>query len=269
MTVSFDYEMKLWAAHEVEAKPTYLGALRLEYALRDLASIHGKVLEIGCGGGSMTRAIKRYRPQVDVYGCDISERAIEFGRSRSGGVEFRVGDVYDLPFASGEMAAILMFDVLEHLAEPRLALAEIRRTLMPGGLFHLYVPCEGELLSLSGVLMRLGWKGKEKFAGHIQRFTRSDLERLLRAQGFEVTQVMWSGHAAFQLADTLFFLWLSLRGRNIPWSVEVFLDSANDTFRTKVIRHAKSGLAQLTYYESKCLAGVPGAGAHFTCRKAD
>lgn len=268
MTVSFDYDTKLWGAHEVEAKPTYLGALRLEYALRDLASIHGKVLEIGCGGGSMTRAIKRFLPHLKVYGCDISEQAIEFARSRSGGVEFRMGDAYDLPFASGEMAAILMFDVLEHLAEPRLALAEIRRTLMPGGLFHLYVPCEGELLSLPGVLIRLGWRGKEMFAGHIQQFTRSDLEELLRPQGFEVTEAVWSAHALYQLADTLFFLWLGWRGKNIPSSVEVFLDSANETLRTKAVRLAKCGLAELTYYESKFLAGVPGAAAHFTCRKA-
>ena len=44
----FDYESKLWGAHQVEAKPSYLGALRLEYALQDLNPINGKVLEIGC-----------------------------------------------------------------------------------------------------------------------------------------------------------------------------------------------------------------------------
>ena len=263
----FDYESKLWGAHQVEAKPSYLGALRLEYALRDLNPISGKVLEIGCGGGSMTRAVKHYRPDLDLHGCDISEQAIQFAQHRAGGAEFRVGDTYNLPYRSNEFSAILMFDVLEHLEMPDVSIAEIHRVLEPGALFHLYVPCEGGFLSLASLLNQLGWKAKERYAGHIQRFTRSNLQVLIEEQGFQLDGVVWSGHLIAQLADVLYFSLLGLYGKNVPFSVEGYLDEADDQLGTKMVRLAKDALGRVTYYESKYITGVPGAGAHFSCSK--
>ena len=263
----FDYESKLWGAHQVEANPSYLGALRLEYALRDLNPLSGKVLEIGCGGGSMTRAVNRYRPDLDVHGCDISEQAIQFAQGRSGGAEFRVGDTYNLPYRSNEFSAILMFDVLEHLELPDVSIAEIHRVLEPGALFHLYVPCEGGFLSLASLLNQLGWMAKERYAGHIQRFTRRSVQELVEALGFQVDGVVWSGHFVGQLADVLYFSLLGLYGKNVPSSVEGYLHEADNKPICKVIRLAKNTLGRVTYYESKYLTGVPGAGAHFTCRK--
>ena len=265
----FDYESKLWGAHQVEAKPSYLGALRLEYALRDLESIRGKVLEIGCGGGSMTRAVKAYRPDLDVHGCDISTQAIKFAQSRNGGAEFRVGDTYNLPYGSDEFAAILMFDVLEHLEMPEASLAEIYRVLKPGGLFHLYVPCEGGYLSLASILNQLGWMAKERYAGHIQRFTRSGLQALLAAEGLQVNRVDWSGHLVGQLADVLYFSLLGLYGKNVPFSVEGYLHQADNRLSTKAVNLAKDTLGLVTYYESKFIPRVPGAGAHFSCLKTE
>ena len=263
----FDYESKLWGAHQVEAKPSYLAALRLEYALRDLDPISGKVLEIGCGGGSMTHAVKQYRPDLDLHGCDISEQAIKFAQSQIGDAEFRVGDTYNLPYGSNEFAAVLMFDVLEHLEMPGTSLAEIHRVLKPDGLFHLYVPCEGGFLSLASLLNQLGWKAKERYVGHIQRFTRSSLQVLIEDQGFQVGGVVWSGHIVGQLADVLYFSLLSLYGKNVPFSVEGYLHGADDQLTTKVVRLAKNVLGTVTYYESKYLTRVPGAGAHISCRK--
>ena len=265
--IEFDYDSKLWGAHKVEAKPSYLGALRLEYALRDLAPLSGQVLEVGCGGGSMTHAVKHYRPDLDLNGCDISEQAIQFAQIRSGGVEFRVGDTYHLPYGTSEYAAVLMFDVLEHLEKPETSLAEIHRVLEPNGLFHLYVPCEGGYLSLVSLLNQLGWKAKERYAGHIQRFTRSDVEVLLENQGFEVSGGDWSGHFIGQIADVLYFSLLGLYGKNVPVSVEGYLHGANGQLRAKSVRLAKDALGNVTYYESKFLPGLPGAGGHFTCRK--
>ena len=95
---NFDYESKLWGAHEVKPSPMFLGGLRLRYCLDDLAHVQGRVLEIGCGAGAMARAIKSYQPTLEVYGCDISQRAINAAQLNPRGVTFEVGDAYDLPF---------------------------------------------------------------------------------------------------------------------------------------------------------------------------
>ena len=215
----------------------------------------------------MTRAVKQYRPDLDLHGCDISEQAIQFAHRRAGGAGFRVGDTYSLPYESNEFAAILMFDVLEHLEMVGTSLAEIHRVLEPGGLFHLYVPCEGGFFSLASLLNQLGWKAKERYAGHIQRFTRSSLQVLIEEQGFQVNGVVWSGHLVGQLADVTYFSLLSLYGKNVPSSVEGYLHGADDQLTTKVVRLAKNVLGTVTYYESKYLTRVPGAGAHFSCLK--
>ena len=215
----------------------------------------------------MTRAVKKYRPDLDLHGCDISDQAVQFAQRRAGGAVFRVGDTYNLPYGSNEFAAILMFDVLEHLEMPGVSIAEIYRVLEPGGLFHLYVPCEGGLLSLASLLNQLGWKAKERYAGHIQRFTRSSVQELIEAAGFHANGVVWSGHFVGQLADVLYFSLLGLYGKNVPSSVEGYLHEADDQLRSKIIRLAKNTLGTVTYYESKYLTKVPGAGAHFSCRK--
>ena len=215
----------------------------------------------------MTRAVKQYLPDLDLHVCDLSEQAIQFAQRRAGGAEFRVGDAYNLPYESNEFAAILMFDVLEHLEMPGTSLAEIHRVLEPGGLFHLYVPCEGGFLSLASLLNQLGWKAKERYAGHIQRFTRFGLQELIEGQGFQVNRVVWSGHVVGQLADVLYFTLLGLYGKNVPFSVEGYLQQADDRLGTKMVRMAKNALGNVTYYESKYLARVPGAGAHISCRK--
>ena len=160
-----------------------------------------------------------------------------------------------------------MFDVLEHLEMPGASLAEIHRVLEPGGLFHLYVPCEGGFLSLASLLNQLGWKAKERYAGHIQRFTRSSLQELIEAERFQVNGVVWSGHVVGQIADVLYFTLLGLYGKNVPFSVEGYLHEADDQLTTKVVRLAKNVIGTVTYYESKYLTRVPGAGAHFSCRK--
>ncbi|NIN65623.1 MAG: methyltransferase, partial [Anaerolineae bacterium] len=48
----------------------------------------GQVLEVGCGAGGMARAIKARRPDLDVYGCDISRTAIGMAQRNPGGVTF-------------------------------------------------------------------------------------------------------------------------------------------------------------------------------------
>jgi len=51
-----------------------------------------------------------------------------------------VGDIHRMPFADNSLDAILCLAVLEHVENPILAVAEMHRTLKPGGYCLIYVP---------------------------------------------------------------------------------------------------------------------------------
>jgi SAM-dependent methyltransferase len=263
----FDYETKLWGGHKVTLSPTYLGSLRLRYCLEDLEDIRGKVLEIGCGAGGMAKAIKTYRPDLEVYGCDISQMAIQAAQKRSQGVIFRVGDAYDLPYCSNSFSAVVMFDVLEHLDNPDRCIAEVWRVLEGGGLFHFYVPCEGEVHSLHGLLARLGWRAKEQYGGHIQNFRTKDVISILNKQCFHYRRHRWSSHLINQTIDVAYFIGLSMRGKNPSMSVEGYLEVAKPSLITIGINVLKTVVAVASYYESRLFRWLPGGGGHFSALK--
>ena len=265
--VSFDYEGKVWGGNKVRISPTYLNALRLKYCLADLADVEGTILEIGCGAGGMAKALKAYRPDLDVYGCDISHQAIGVAREHPEGVRFEVADVLNLPTDKGAFDAVVMFDVLEHLESPESAVAAIRKSVVPGGLFHLFVPCEGAPFTLYGVLARLGWRAKEQYGGHIQLLTEGRVRRILEASGFQPIEKRWSGHFLNQLADVAYFTGLSIRGENLSASVEGYLESARPSLASRLLKLSKTGVAVSSFYESAYLDWLPGAGLHISSRR--
>jgi SAM-dependent methyltransferase len=266
-TTVFDYESKTWGGHEVDISPSYLGALRLKYCLSDLSAISGTVLEVGCGAGGMARGIAKQRPELRVTGCDISLAAIREARTHTTDVRFELGDTYELPYRDETFNAVVMFDVLEHVDDPEKALSEMARVIPSGGLFHLYVPCEGALHTIHGGLARIGWMPKEQYGGHIQRFVARDVVRMIERSGFQIEHERWSGHLANQIVDAAYFTALAIRGRNVSTSIEGHLATAERSWRSDAIRLATSTVAIASYFESAWFPWLPGLGIHVTGKK--
>ncbi len=96
------------------------------------------VLDAGCGTGDMTaRLATRVGPTGKVVGVDISETMHGAARrrdaDRSPPVEHRYGTITDLDLDSGSFDAVYCERVLQHLAEPQRAVAELVRVTRPGG----------------------------------------------------------------------------------------------------------------------------------------
>ncbi len=104
---------------------------------RDKPSPGDKLLEIGCGVGSFLVAASR--KGWDVEGIDLSQNAISASRLVHQ-IPVRQGTLEDLPFQSGAYAAIVCWEVLEHLATPQAFLARVRSLLRERGLFACSVP---------------------------------------------------------------------------------------------------------------------------------
>jgi len=96
------------------------------------------VLEAGCGVGAQTITLARRSPDarftsVDVSADSIAEAGRRADRARLTNVEFRQGDIFDLPFAGESFDHVFVCFVLEHLSWPVEALAVLSGLLRPGG----------------------------------------------------------------------------------------------------------------------------------------
>ena len=107
-------------------------------ALRRLLPANGRLmLELGAGAGRNTN---RYQNYDHVALVDYSRSQLEQARKRLGESErflFVAADVYRLPFVGGLFDGATMIRTLHHMAEPKLALSQVHRVMVPGGMFIL------------------------------------------------------------------------------------------------------------------------------------
>ena len=183
----FDYEAARWGEETIRPGERSIAGYRLAEALRFLPE-RGRVLEVGCGAGRFLRAVGAARPGLLLTGADVSRGALATLASLAPDIETRLSTRDALPARDGEFDAVLLLDVLEHLDDPAGMLAEIRRVLVPGGVLHAHVPCEGDPRSLWRWLpgQRGAGAWKRRFGGHLQRFRRRELLARIEAAGFEM-----------------------------------------------------------------------------------
>ncbi len=123
--------------HELDDKPLDRALLA---ALVEMSGA-GRIADLGCGPGHVTRHLASLHP--DVIGIDISPGMIEIARQEAPGVRFQVASMLDLPVDDEAWSgAAVLFSII-HLRETRRmdAFSELRRVLRPGGValisFHI------------------------------------------------------------------------------------------------------------------------------------
>lgn len=123
-------------------------------------------------------------------GFDISPAAVAWSRDRFG-VDNRVASIYALPAElAGPFDAIVSFDVIEHVDDPRRALRSMHDALQPGGLMFLTTPDAGSVVAR---LLGARWHYLDPIQ-HIVLFNRRNLAQLLDETGFEVVAMRTIGH---------------------------------------------------------------------------
>lgn len=153
-------------------------------ALGRHATRRTRIVDIGCGTGGMAA---RLSGDVLRAALDFNPEAVGYCRAR-GIRRLLRGDASALPFSDGSADAVLMLDVLYHknIAEPMAVLREVGRVLVPGGIVVLNVPAYQWLYSSHDVAVHTG-----------RRFTRGEINGLLREAGFEVVESSYWNTALF------------------------------------------------------------------------
>lgn len=96
-----------------------------------------RLLDCGCGPGSITVDLAQAVAPGEAIGVDLREDALAQGRAlaRERGVvnvTFQAANVYELPYPDGSFDALFACAVLQHLAVPLAALKEMHRVMRPG-----------------------------------------------------------------------------------------------------------------------------------------
>jgi len=111
-------------------------ARRARFARRHL-SPGGRVLDVGCGDGSIAAGVVDHAG--DYLGIDVSPVAVAAARRRLPAARFAVTGIEDLP-EPGPFDLVMAFEVIEHLADPNTVLDRMVRLLSRDGVVVLSTP---------------------------------------------------------------------------------------------------------------------------------
>jgi ubiquinone/menaquinone biosynthesis C-methylase UbiE len=149
----------------------------LEYLQKD----NGKViLDLGSGPGINAAYI--YSKNFQVVGIDLSEKMVEYAKSKYPQIEFRLGDMTKLSFPSNRFDGILASYSLIHLTKDSIpcVMAKLSEILKPGGIMYISIQ-SGE--STQGYYSHPLIPSDQVF---LNIFSKKEVSSLLSANGFEI-----------------------------------------------------------------------------------
>lgn len=170
----------------------------------NLENLSGKVLDLGCGDGSLGKELKLVFPQIELYGIDISHTGTGLAQSAYQAVQ--VGDLNEvLPYDTHFFDYVITHEVLEHVLNTDQFISESYRILKPKGTLIVTTPnllaWYNRILCLFGVLpiyyeLSNKWRSvgmgrlrslfsQESPVGHIRVFNKYGMDDILRLNSFE------------------------------------------------------------------------------------
>lgn len=194
----------------------------------------GKILDIGCGDGSLLKFMKDTGWQT--YGVEPNEISSRYARDVLGLNVFS-GRLEDAGYSEESFDVITLFHVLEHIHEPVQTLKRIYRLLKRGGLLFIEVP---NFNSFEAKIFKDKWVGISAPL-HLYHFTPGTLKAILKNCGFspvvqefipEQTKYIagYSESLRFCLMD--WGLYHSLQEENVPEKKEISNKSSGSSWNS-------------------------------------
>ncbi|WP_379655430.1 SAM-dependent methyltransferase [Pseudoxanthomonas sp. UC19_8] len=163
------YSSCLWDEHTTELTQAEEKMLRLYGERADLANA-SRILELGCGWGSLTlwmaerypktmiTAVSNSRPQKEFIEARCRERAIF-------NVEVITCDVNTLQLSQGMFDRVVSIEMFEHMRNYQTLMGRVDGWLKPGGKLFVHIFCHRELAYLFQTEGEDNWMGRHFFTG--------------------------------------------------------------------------------------------------------
>ncbi len=156
----------------------------------------GSVLDIGCAYGFFLELMKEQG--WTAHGVEINHQAAEFARKEMG-LNVHEGVFEEMEFPDAAFDLVTMFDVIEHLTDPKESLIRINRLLKPDGRLVISTV---DIDSLVARLLGPKWEDIRRAKTHLWLFSRRTMERMVGLAGFEVVNTTPYGKS-FELGYAL------------------------------------------------------------------
>lgn len=143
-----------------------------------------RLLDVGCYTGIFLEIVTQHG--WEAWGVEPSRWAAEEARRR--GLRVIPGTLASANFAPHSFDVVTLWDVIEHLTDPKAELLRINRLLKPGGAICIHTIDIGSLLPR---ILRSRWPWLMEM--HLYYFSRRTLARMLEATGFQVTRQFCQG----------------------------------------------------------------------------
>lgn len=154
----------------------------------------GPVLDIGCGDGLLL-ALLRERG-IEAEGADISQEAV--ARCKERGLQACVYDpAHPLPYPDNSFECVVLLDVLEHVYDPVVLLAEARR--ISRSEIVIGVPNFSSFPARIQVLLGGVPENNQPHKGHVYWFNRDVLRSVARDAGLRITAWRMNTFMPFRL----------------------------------------------------------------------
>lgn len=157
------------------------------------------LLEIGCGAGFFLKSAERIGWRVS--GIEFSAEATKFGTDVLG-LDVRHEAAETMTALPASFDAVIMFDTIEHLFDPRAALLASARALVPGGVLMIATP---NFRAFSRRLLGASWAVISPLE-HLYYFEERTLGRLIEDCGFSRPRFIRE-HAAWTAQETMNFVY--------------------------------------------------------------
>lgn len=176
-----------------------IGADAARRVLLDQAALRpgDRVLDIGCGTGSLVVLIKQLHPDADVVGLDPDPKALARGARKAERASVRArfdrGFADELPYEDASFDHVLSSLMFHHLEADvkEGALREARRVLKPGGALRL-LDFAGPEAGEAGFLARLLHSGR-----HLRENSEGEVLAHMRRAGFAGAEKVGQGTMLF------------------------------------------------------------------------
>ncbi|ABB32406.1 SAM-dependent methyltransferase, putative [Geobacter metallireducens GS-15] len=152
----------------------------------------GRLLEIGCGSGTMLSYLGSLGWRTE--GIDVDPSAVANARSK--GLNVAQGDLLEQPYGDNTFDAVMISHVIEHVPNPVELLTECYRILKPGGVLSLVTP---NVESMGSHLFGRHWLHLDP-PRHLILYNVRTIRALARKAGFtnmEIRTTIRDAHALF------------------------------------------------------------------------
>lgn len=170
----------------------------------------GRLLDVGCSLGFFVSA--SIKAGYLAEGVEMNPDSARYA-AHEGGIKVFCGTLSEANYADHTFDVVTLYDVLEHVNQPFVLLAELARILKPDGLLVLQMP---NIRSFMAAVARDDWPWLCP-PDHVHHFSPKSLRLLLLRAGFRVTdQLTWE--PALDFATTL--LSIGAKYSRIPVAIE-------------------------------------------------